>query len=95
MAQRTRVSEATVASWLARFAVLRIDGLYDAPRPGRPTKRGAEKVASLIDAALHGQPPDGTIQWSVRLLAKATGIPKSTVQRYIRLQPIRRRYDAG
>lgn len=94
IAQRMRLSESTVARWLARFEACRIDGLYDASRPGRPPKEKADRVAHLVDATLHRQPPDGAVSWSVRSLAKATGIPKSTVQRYITLNLLGRGADS-
>lgn len=42
LAGRLGVFKSTVGRWRERFAVHRLDGLYDEPRPGAPRKIGDE-----------------------------------------------------
>src|SRR5690242_18440001 len=68
-------------------------GLYGEQRPGRPRSHDDEAVAALLNRVLQSRPASGT-HWTVRGASAATGIPKSTVQRYFRLfgvQPHRTR----
>src|SRR5215217_2749261 len=85
------VAKHTVGKWRERFAGLRTDGLLDEPRPGAPRRIGDEQVTSLIDRTLSTH-PDGATHWSLRVMAKATGLSASTVGRIWRafgLQPHR------
>jgi transposase len=47
-----RLHEQTVRAWLTRFNTAGLDGLKDAPRPGRPTTYTAEQVGEVIATAL-------------------------------------------
>jgi putative transposase len=85
VAQRLRVTDATVGKWRGRFVRHRIQGLYDEVRPGRPRTIGEERVARLIRKTLKSQPRDGSTHWSVRQAARESGISKSSVQRYFEL----------
>jgi transposase len=79
--------------WRKRFLEQGLAGLYGEQRPGRPRSHDDEAVASLLATALQSRPGVGT-HWTVRGAAEATGISKSTVQRYLRLfwvQPHRSR----
>ena len=60
---RLRCSQATVGRWRARFVTDRLDGLFDAPRPGRPPSISAEQVEAVVVATLEATPKDGT-HWS-------------------------------
>src|ERR671924_1725370 len=46
-----RESEATVLRWLKRYVAEGIEGLQDAPRPGRPSEITAEYRTALLAAA--------------------------------------------
>ena len=58
--------------------------LNDELRPGRPRTYEDEKVAAVINRALQERPAEAT-HWSVRLMAEAEGVSKSTVQRWFSL----------
>jgi transposase len=85
------VTKHTVGKWRARFAGQRLDGLLDEPRPGTPRRIGDEEVAALVDRTLAAV-PDGATHWSLRTMAKASGLSAATVGRVWRafgLQPHR------
>lgn len=85
IAQRLKLTNATVGKWRRRFIERRIAGLYDDVRPGKPRTIDDESVAQLIRTTLHTKPADGATHWSVRSVAAETRISKSSVQRYFRL----------
>jgi putative transposase len=84
-AQRLALNTATVGKWRARFARQRLSGLYDELRPGRPRTIDDERVAGLIRKTLHHKPKDGSTHWSVRTVARESGISKTSVHRYLQL----------
>ena len=63
-----------------RFAELRLDGLVDEPRPGRPRVVGDDQIEALIVATLETTPPDAT-HWSTRSMATHLGLSQSMVSR--------------
>jgi transposase len=80
IADRLRVSRGTVGKWRERFARLRLDGLYDEPRPGAPRQIGDDEIADTIRRTLETRPP-GATHWSLRTMAKAVGHAPSTIHR--------------
>lgn len=81
----------TVGKWRSRFIDLRLDGLVDEPRPGAPRTISDERVQAIVTATLESAPP-GSTHWSVRELAKRSGVSRETVRRIwqaFRLQPHR------
>ena len=93
VAARLGVGPHTIGKWRKRFIADRIEGLYDEMRSGRPRTVGDEAVAELITKTLARKPKAAT-HWSVRAIAKETGITKSTVHRLFQLfglQPHRTR----
>ena len=84
IAERLGWSMPTVGKWRQRFVEQRIAGLHDELRPGRPRRYGDQQVAQLINRVLHSK-PDNATHWSVRSVAEATGVSKSTVARYFAL----------
>jgi transposase len=46
--------------------------LYDAPRPGQPSKYGADQEAEVVALAC-SQPPEGATRWTIRSLTSAAG----------------------
>lgn len=94
IAKRLRLSNATVGKWRNRYREYGIEGLHDELRAGRPRTHEDERVAEVINTALQTEPPDGT-HWSLRSMARQTGVSKSTVQRWFNLfgvQPHRQRH---
>ena len=91
IARELVIAKHTVGKWRERFARLRGDGLLDEPRPGAPRRIGDEEIAALVDRTLSTRPQAAT-HWSLRTMAKATGLSVSTVGRVWRafgLQPHR------
>jgi putative transposase len=83
----------TIGKWRNRFITDWIEGLYDEIPSGRPRTVEDEAVAELITKTLARKPKAAT-HWSVRAIAKETGIAKSTVHRLFQLfglQPHRTR----
>jgi len=91
VARRLRLSPTTVCKWRGRFVQDRLDGLYDEPRPGAPRKIRDEQIEQVLVRTLESK-PRGATQWSVREMAKATGMSRMTINRIWRafgLQPHR------
>src|SRR5437899_2405192 len=70
----------TVGKWRKRFAELRLDGLHDEPRPGKPRTISDDDVERVIVKTLEEQPADAT-HWSTYSMAKATGMSQTAVSR--------------
>ncbi len=91
IAQRLSINRMTVGKWRSRFAVDRLDGVLDEPRPGRPRTVSDEQVEAVITRTLESTPADAT-HWSTRSLAAELGMSQSAVSRIWRafgLQPHR------
>jgi putative transposase len=83
-ARRLRVTPPAVGNWRRRFRELRLEGLHDQLKPGRPRSVDEERIAELLNTVLQRKPKAAT-HWSVRSLATETGVSKSSVQRYLAL----------
>lgn len=91
VAQQCGVSAATVGKWRRRFCELRLDGLSDDLRPGRPPAITAEQVEDVLVATLESVPANAT-HWSRAKMAERSGLSASTIGRIWRafgLQPHR------
>ena len=55
-------------------------GIYERPRPGRPTEITARKRAQIIALTLH-KPEAGLSHWSTREIARRAGVSHMTVHR--------------
>src|ERR671927_674958 len=91
IADELGLAKHTVGKWRERFARLRTGGLLDEPRPGAPRRIGDEQVAALVDRTLSTR-PEGATHWSLRTMARASGLSATTVGRVWRafgLQPHR------
>ena len=69
VARRCQARVATVSKWRGRFARLRLAGLEDAPRSGKPRVYDAASERRILQA-LDAVPPEGYARWNGRLLAQ-------------------------
>jgi transposase len=69
----------TVGKWRNRFAIDRLDGLVDAPRPGAARTIGDDVIEAVVVETLESTPADAT-HWSMRSLAAKHGISHTTVR---------------
>jgi transposase len=92
IAREVGMSRPSVLLWRARFARGGVPGLsYEQPRPGRKPAIGPEKIQAVVEATLQSTPPAAT-HWSVRTMAQAQGLGRTTIHRIWRqhgLQPHR------
>jgi transposase len=91
IAERLQIKRGTAATWRSRFAVGRLEGLVDEPRPGRPRTISDAQVEEVIVKTLESTPKDAT-HWSTRSMASEVGLTQSAVLRIWRafgLQPHR------
>ncbi len=72
IAQLLDMRVATVSQWRNRFSRDRLEGLEDAPRPGKATKYNRETEKRILDR-LDIAPPEGYTTWTGRLLAQSLG----------------------
>ena len=80
VAQEVGVAAVTVGKWRGRFCELRLDGLLDDPRPGRPATVTTEQVEDVLVATLESTPANAT-HWSRASMAERSGLSKSTIGR--------------
>ena len=83
------VTAATVGKWRRRFCELRLDGLSDDPRPGRPATITTEQVEDVLVKTLESTPENAT-HWSRAKMAERTGLSDSTIGRIWRAFGLRR-----
>jgi transposase len=91
VADALSINRVTVGKWRARFVEDRLQGLLDEPRVGAPRKFTDREVERLVTKTLEQRPRAAT-HWSIRSMAKASGVHRSTVSRIWRafgLQPHR------
>jgi transposase len=80
VAAQCGVSAATVGKWRRRFCELRLDGLSDDPRPGRPATITVKQVEDVLVATLESTPANAT-HWSRSKMAERSGLSESTIGR--------------
>src|SRR5512147_1095759 len=80
IAERLGIFRGTVGKWRERFALERLAGLYDEPRPGAPRQIGDDEIAETIRRTLETRPA-GATHWSLRSMAEAVGHAPSTIHR--------------
>lgn len=79
---RTGLGPSAVKKWRARFVEGGIEALRDAPRPGKPRIYDASARVAVTALACT-KPEDGSTNWSVRKLARKSGMSSATVQRIL------------
>lgn len=91
-------SAPTVSKWKGRFEQLGMEGLQGQHKGSKP-RRATPAVQGRVIRRAQQKPSDGSTHWSVRKLAEAVGVSKSTVHRILaqaKLQPHRlERYMAS
>jgi transposase len=80
VAAQEKVTQQTVGKWRARFIELRLDGLVDEQRPGRPSSITAEQVEDVVVATLESTPANAT-HWSRAKMAERSGLSASSIGR--------------
>jgi transposase len=80
IARELGIAVSSVRKWRNRFAVDRLDGLTDEPRPGQPRKISDAKVEEVIVKTLETTPKDAT-HWSTRSMAAEVGLNQTAVHR--------------
>jgi len=80
VAEAVGVTASTVGKWRSRFCELRLDGLSDDPRPGRPASITTEQVEDVVVATLESTPENAT-HWTRASMAKRSGLSRSTIGR--------------
>jgi transposase len=73
------VSIPTVLLWRRRFKERGLEGLADAPHPGRPRTHSREVRERILAETL--TPPEGMTHWSRDRMARRVGVSASTVGR--------------
>ncbi|HTT35864.1 MAG TPA: helix-turn-helix domain-containing protein [Thermoplasmata archaeon] len=88
IARRLGVGPGTVGRWRRRFIQQGVPGvLREAPRQGRPPLVLRGQVEAVVQRTLREAPPDGR-RWTVRAMARATGLSRSTVHRIWRVRGV-------
>jgi len=77
---QTGMSPRRIRAWKQNWRRKGLDGLQDAPRPGRPKKLTATREAAIL-AATEQPPPAAVTHWSTRRLARRLGVSHMTVMR--------------
>ena len=83
IAREVGLSRTMVVQWRQRFIHERLGELENRPLPGRPRQYSdADRLWVIETACTHR--PEAETHWSVRSLAKATGVGRDTVHRILR-----------
>jgi len=88
IAKEVDLSRGMVVQWRQRFIRDRLAGLVDQPRPGRPRVYTDADRLRVVETACTKKPP-GETHWSVRSLAKSTGVGKDTVHQILRANKLK------
>jgi hypothetical protein len=82
IAECLEVSRSTVLGWRKGFAEHGVDWVGKV-RPGRGPKPtiSQDRIEKMVHDTLHTSPTDGSTHWSVRSMARHSGLSKSTVQK--------------
>jgi transposase len=78
IASALEVSQPMVCKWRTRFSKAGMAGLNDAPRTGRPGILSPEQLNTVLTEVT--RPPKHRTRWSIRSMARHSGVSKSRVQ---------------
>lgn len=88
IAEEMGLSRSQVVLWRGRFALLRLEGLLDRHRSGKPVRYGLQAQKRIL-ALLDTPPPDGYTVWTAALVAKTLGdVSAAQVWRVLRQQGV-------
>lgn len=79
----TGLSRPNVNKWRQRYRVAGINGLYDAPRSGKPSVITAEQKVAVIQKACE-KPSGGYTNWSQKRIGNEIGISQSKVHQILK-----------
>lgn len=88
IARKLGVGLQTVSLWRGRFAVGRLAALTDRPRGKPPLKYSPGERCRVVELASTCA-SERERRWSVRALAKATGVGRETVRKILREESLR------
>src|SRR5262245_59013568 len=78
--RRTGLSKPSVWRWQERYLKAGVDGLLrDKTRPSRVPPLDQGKVAEMIRRTLEEAPPGEATRWTVRAMARASGVSPAKV----------------
>lgn len=80
-------SAAYVSRWTARFRREGLAGLRDSPGRGRKSSLDPSRVATVVSRV--NRPPKGHARWSVRTMARESGVSRSSVSRIWRANDLK------
>ena len=80
-------STAYVSRWTARFRREGLAGLRDSPGRGRKPSLDPSRVATVVTRV--NRPPKGHARWSVRTMARESGVSRSSVSRIWRANDLK------
>lgn len=95
--QQLNLSQMAVNKWRKRFTLLRMEGLTDAARSGKPPIYTAAQKAKVVQLATR-KPKGGYTSWSQRRIAKEVGMSQGKVQQILKqadLKPHKVEYWCG
>ncbi len=84
----TKASRVSVTKWRNRYYQKGLEGLQDAPRSGRPRTITTDEIEQVVQKTINEKPQDRT-HWSVRSMAKETGISKTKISLIWRAHELR------
>ena len=81
--EKVGLTRKVVNKWRNRFREKGIEGLKDAPRPGKPSSITAGQKAMVIQKACE-KPGEGYTNWSQERIAKAVGMSQGKVNQILK-----------
>ena len=97
VSERSGISAQNLTKWKRRFIEMGLEGLKDVRRPGRPQRISPRERLRVTELAT-STPPKGRSSWTVRDLARESGLSATTVHRILsegKLKPHKVEYWCG